>query len=114
MDFTHDERRKFTRITMRAYAFEHHCGVAKGSLQLKVQLIDISPGGARLKLTAPLGGVPLARGDRVTLDTGLKSARGPLDNLASEVRWVGEIDFGVQFAPELDLTAGDLQRLFTS
>jgi len=114
MDLTTDERRKFTRIAMRAYASEHHCGAAKGSLRLTVQLIDISPGGARLKLTSPLGGVPLARGDRITLDTGLQSARAPLDNLAGEVRWIGEIDFGVQFMPELDLTAGDLQRLLAS
>jgi c-di-GMP-binding flagellar brake protein YcgR len=113
MDVTHQERRKFARIAMRAYASEHNCGVAKGSLRLKVQLIDISPGGARLKLADPLGGVPLARGDRISLDTGLKNAQDALNNLAAEVRWVGEIDFGVHFAPELDLTAGDLQRLLT-
>jgi hypothetical protein len=111
MDLSHEERRKFTRIDLRAYACDHRCHIAKPQDTFDALLIDISPGGARLKMPEPLGGIPLARGELVTLDTKLRSARSALDSIQAEVRWVGEIDFGIQFVPELDLTAGDLQRL---
>ena len=85
------------------YAIRSYYGV------FEVHLIDISPGGARIRLVAPKG--PLPEGAVVHFDTMLSMNGLSLNGLRSSVRWVHGEECGLMFEQELDVASSDLQVL---
>ena len=104
------ERRKHTRLALKAYGFSHACRLHTNSATLDVHLIDISPGGARLRFSGPASD-HLGEVTNVRLDTRLVMKGTALDGLHSEVRWQYGSECGLMFLDELDVAATDLQGL---
>ena len=110
-DTSFAERRQYPRIVLKAYAQGCSCrfSVAGGAAST-AQLVDISPGGARLRAEAE---PPTEKAD-LALDCGfLKDASLPTP-LLGKVRWTNQREFGVAFDPMLPLSTSDLQRMIDS
>ncbi len=106
------ERRKHLRISLKAYGFNHSCAVLFSGGKRTAQLIDITPGGARLRFEDT--SMPVLTGQPVEVLLELQSVDGiipPGRPVPSQVRWTQERELGVQFKQELDCTVSDLQRL---
>lgn len=100
------ERRHY----FRAYAFGLVCSVGIRQMQYDVNLIDICPGGTRLRF--PESGVPdIKQFDVLSLTCSVPSLSGLLDGISAEVRWVTQREIGVRFLEELPMTTPDIQRL---
>jgi len=98
------------RIHLRAYAYGKICSVSIEGSHHQADLIDISPGGSRLRFSA--GPVPkLKESDIVALSCTDPSLAGLLSSVASEVRWLSQSEVGVRFLEELPMTTSDIQRL---
>lgn len=113
MDGYPSERRQTPRIYLRAYAFNRHVDLRKGERTLRLGLVDISMGGARL--TAAEGGANtlLSVGDAVLCSIPGVPDQGKLQNLPCEVRWVDAAQLGLRFLNELPLSTAQLQQLFS-
>jgi hypothetical protein len=74
-----------------------------------MELVDISAGGARLKLKAQF---PLS-GKGLVLSVHGVNDGGRLQNLSAQIRWRTDQEFGIQFDANLDLTVSELQRLIS-
>ena len=102
------ERRQFGRVHLLAHGRGKTCTITVQGMGRKADLIDISAGGARLKLSPP----PLDPGDvklvfsACDLDDG-----GLLQNLSATVQWRNGFEIGVQFRPELNASVRELQNL---
>lgn len=104
------ERRKHSRLELKAYGFKHRCRLHSNGSALDLYLIDISPGGARVKMAQPGSRAPemLAA---VVFDTLLNASGARLNGLESTVRWHNGEEFGLRFERELELASSDLQAL---
>jgi len=107
------ERRKHPRIRLLAYGFNHKCALRKLGDAIQMHLIDISPGGARLKLTGPAWNFDPCQGDDVSFNPRIEQASELCADIPAEIRWVTEGEIGILFKKELSLTASDLQRFLT-
>ncbi|UZP66303.1 PilZ domain-containing protein [Desulfovibrio mangrovi] len=110
MTTSHLERRKHSRLELKAYGFSHLCCVHYGGKSLEVHLIDISPGGARIRYLNAAGSRPESLSS-VHFDTKLNMNGVQLNGLGSSVRWVNGDECGLKFDRELELAASDLQLL---
>lgn len=106
------ERRRHPRIILKAFGFKTTCRYQCGSSLTEALLIDISPGGARLRALPTA--IPPEKGTPLVLDALLPRASQPLDQLRSKVCWCKGDEFGIAFTPELPLGVGELQTLLTS
>lgn len=108
---TFEDRRRHPRIVLKAYARGCPCHFSQAGEQARTaQLVDISPGGARLRAEAE----PPGEKTSLSLDCGfLKDARLPTP-LQGVVRWTNQREFGVAFDPLLPLSTSDLQRMIDS
>ncbi|WP_461209643.1 PilZ domain-containing protein [Desulfocurvus sp. DL9XJH121] len=106
---TQDDRRRHPRIVLKAYAGNCTCGYQSNGSKRTARLVDISPGGARLRADADPPAPP--QGQTLTMDPSFLD-RTLLDSIPGcTVRWVAEPEFGVAFSPELPLTVTELQRM---
>lgn len=102
------ERRAYVRIHLRAYACDKTCTLVLNGRRLTACLVDLSVGGARLRLQEPLGAPKdqvLAFSMDNTKDGGL------LQNLTANVRWQSDREIGIQFETALEVGVSALQKL---
>jgi hypothetical protein len=107
------ERRKHPRIQLLAYGFNHECAIRKLDDSIQANLIDISPGGARLKLTGAGWNFDPARGDAISFNPGIQALPELCADIPAEIRWIREGEIGIFFQKELSLAVSDLQRFLT-
>lgn len=105
-----EDRRKHTRLELKAYGFNHLCRLQHGSSSIEVYLIDISPGGARVRFHSATSVRPEVL-STVHFDTGLSMNGRTLNGLQSAVRWIAGQECGLMFTQELDVASTDLQVL---
>ncbi|OGR36458.1 MAG: hypothetical protein A2051_00055 [Desulfovibrionales bacterium GWA2_65_9] len=84
------------------------CIVMHRQERCHLDLVDISPGGARLKMKDSLPEFP---GKRLKLSVRGVNDNGRLQNLAAQIRWRNGPEIGVQFDTLLDMPLTELQRL---
>ena len=110
-DASYAERRQYPRIVLKAYARGCSCRFSGADgVPRTAQLVDISPGGARLRAET----TPPDEKTSLNLDCGfLKDAALPTP-LPGMVRWATGREFGVAFDPLLPLSTSDLQRMIDS
>jgi len=109
---SYENRRQYVRISFRAYGFNHHCEVLSGQNTSSVELIDLSPHGARLKITGHSKlPSPLTPFETCHVRLRLEGLDLPQPPVAAEIRWIHDQEFGVKFHTPLDATVGELQRL---
>lgn len=106
------ERREYPRIYLRAYVFNQVVEISRQGEVFHLGMVDISAGGARLTHVEDLSRVFRVGDVCVCRVPGIQD-RGALQNLACEVRWAEGRQMGVRFDTPLNLSALDLQRLFT-
>jgi hypothetical protein len=100
------------RIHLRAYAYGKVCSVKINGLQHQVDLIDISPGGSRLRFSS--GPVPgLKENEILAMSCSDPSLAGLICDIDAEVRWLSQSEVGVRFLSELPMTTSDIQRLIS-
>ncbi len=104
-----EDRRKHPRILLLAYGFNHKCVIRLGDGTTPAQLIDISPGGARIRLSEAGPRSALIRGVAVYFNAGIAAACLN-EEIPAKIRWVQETELGLAFDQDLPLTASDLQR----
>lgn len=104
----HADRRKYARVQLCAYGVGTVCIVMQGQKRCQLDLVDISSGGARLRVKDSL---PEFVDNRLSLSIhGIKD-NGRLQNLVAQIRWRSDKELGVQFENQLDMPLSDLQRL---
>lgn len=103
------ERRSHPRVSLKAYGYNHVCAFLRSGRRHSANLVDVSPGGARLALLDDRP--PIAVDDVLTVDLALPSTDEDVSSLASTVRWIGKGDFGVSFDRILNLGNTELQQL---
>lgn len=103
------DRRRHPRLILKAFGFNAPCRYTVGGTATEAQLIDLSPGGARIK--APAGAPIPPKGELLTLDARLPRAELPMDKLAAKVCWIHHSEFGVAFTPELKMGVAEMQTL---
>jgi hypothetical protein len=106
-----EDRRQSVRIMLKAYGFTHRCELQRSSQLAPVELIDVSSGGARLRIADHLTQEPLAMFEQCQINLNLQTVGVSLGFISCEVRWLMEMEFGVKFAAPLGLSIGELQRL---
>ncbi|MBI4958304.1 MAG: PilZ domain-containing protein [Desulfovibrio sp.] len=98
------------RIHLRAYAYGKICSVSIMGINHQVDLIDISPGGSRLRFSAgPVSG--LKENDILEMSCLDPSLASLICGVSAEVRWLSQSEIGVRFLKELPMTTSDIQRL---
>lgn len=102
------ERRQYARVHLRAYGAGKDCDVVLGAERRTMDLVDISPGGARVRLS---GLLPEKAGPEVSLSVCSVQDDGRLQNLSATIRWLGSQEMGIEFEQELQASRSDLQRL---
>jgi hypothetical protein len=93
---------------MSAYSYGKFCALDLNGVQAKASLVDISAGGARLRLTAPMQTKPSGLVLVSVLDV---DDKGALKNLRGQIRWSTGQELGVKFDTALIIGLSDLQRL---
>jgi hypothetical protein len=102
------ERRQFGRVHLLAHGSGKTCTITVQGVGRKADLIDISAGGARLKLPPP----PLDPGAaRLVFSACEIEDGGLLQNLSATVQWRNGFEVGLQFRPELNASLRVLQNL---
>ncbi len=104
---THEDRRKCVRVQLCAYGVDTVCTIMHGQEQIHLDLVDLSSGGARLKVR---GSIPKLADNLVLSVQGVKD-EGLLQNLSVQIRWRSGQEIGVQFDTPLDLPLTKLQQL---
>jgi len=105
---SHSERRQYARVQLCAYGVDTVCCIKHGQQCYRLDLVDLSSGGARLKMKEPLPDFTVKA--LVLSVTGVKDD-GRLQNLSAQVRWRSGQEIGVQFENQLNLPVSELQRL---
>lgn len=100
------ERRRF----FRAYAYGLSCTVTTEQREYPVDLIDICPGGSRLRFLEPVA-PGIKQSDILSLACSAASLSGLLNGVSAEVRWVKGCEIGVLFLRDLPAATSDIQRM---
>ncbi len=104
-----DDRRRHPRITLKAFGLNHVCEVQLDQRVLEARVVDLSPGGARLRM---LPGLPIpAQGQKLVLDARFKGIPPEESRRPGIVRWSTGQECGVAFDSDLPFGVTDLQRL---
>ena len=109
---TGDDRRKYVRISLKAYGYNHFCDILLNGSRRTARLIDVTPAGARLQLQN--ANAPHVPGKYVEILLQLQSLAeitAPEAPIRSEIRWMEGREWGIKFEQELDCTVSELQRL---
>lgn len=104
----HSERRAYERIPLLAYARDKSCRLASGQDSFQASLVDISNGGARIRLG---NGSVLARGQALRFSLECGRSKGLLQEIESSVRWMAGLDLGIRFDTPLGLPLITLQDM---
>lgn len=107
MDSTFHDRRQFERVHIVAYGQNKTCILVLGGQRCQADLIDISAGGARIRLAAP----PAFEGKDLSFSVSGVDDKGLLQNLTAKICWQNGQELGIRFLPELETSIGALQRL---
>lgn len=107
---THEERRKYVRIQLCAYGIDTVCVIVQGAKRCKLGLVDISSGGARLKV---LESVAEFADSPLTLSLQGVHDGGRLQNLSAMIRWKAGQEIGVQFLQPVEMALSELQGLIS-
>lgn len=102
------EKRAYVRIHLRAYACDKTCTLVVDGRRLSACLVDISVGGARLRLPEALTG---PKDQPLVFSVDAVAHGGLLGPLAATVRWRNGPEIGIQFDTPLEAAVGALQRL---
>lgn len=102
------ERRAYERIPLLAYARDKCCRLANGQGSFKASLVDISIGGARIRLDTASA---LDRGSTVRFSLDCAKSKGLLQEIESTVRWMAGQDLGIRFEIPLGLPLRTLQDM---
>lgn len=102
------ERRQYDRVPLLAYGQGKTCILELGGKSIHADLIDISAGGARVRMKTPL-----AEGATKNLVFSVLAVedKGLLQKLSAVIRWQNGPELGLQFAHELDAAVSTLQRM---
>lgn len=106
----HDERRHYARVQLCAYGINKVCIGMAGQERCSLDLVDISAGGARLKLKS---GLAESVGKDLILSVQGVQDGGRLQNLAAHIRWRDGQEIGVQFKEQLGIALSELQRIIS-
>lgn len=101
------ERRRHARIFLKAYGLNQSCRLHMDGTDRIAQLIDISPGGTRLRLDD--GGPMPAQGTRGVLLRGENFSMACLVDVGYTVAWINGSEFGASFDVDLDASVSGLQ-----
>ncbi len=105
---TQEDRRLYARISLCAYGVDTVCVVKHGQERFHLDLVDLSSGGARLKMKDTESQIT---DKRLVLSVhGVKDG-GRLQNLPAQVRWQSGREIGVQFDIPLEMALTELQGL---
>ena len=112
--FKHN-RRRLPRISLKAYGMKHYCKASLDGRIFSVELIDISPGGARVSAASAdkVIAQQVEEGEVMNLEPNLPEHPDIPESMACVVRWKGEQEFGVEFEEELALGVSELQDILT-
>lgn len=105
------ERRLYTRLSMQAYAVNVTCRLLADGLTHRVNLVDISAGGARLRFDRPFDPERFPLGSSLSFSLENRPDQGLLQSRDAEVRWCTEQELGLRFLSPLPLGAAALQTL---
>lgn len=100
------ERRRF----FRAYAYGLSCTVSTEQKEYQVDLIDICPGGSRLRFLEPVA-PGIKQFDLLKLTCSAAALSELLNGVSAEVRWVKDSEIGVLFLQDLPTATSDIQRM---
>jgi hypothetical protein len=104
------ERRDSARIQLKAFAYNHRGEISSNGAKLPVSLIDIAPGGARVKLLNGSHHVhPPAVGDVFLFNIRIELLDVETGAVPCQAAWVDGDEMGVVFGQDLPCTASDLQ-----
>lgn len=103
-----EERRQAVRVRLKAYGFQHQCEIKTTHATFGAELIDVSSGGARLRMNEE---IMLELCNQCEINLKLTLAGLLRSYIPCEIRWRREQEFGVQFQDPLELSVGELQRL---
>lgn len=106
------ERRRHPRITLKAFGLNHVCEIQLDHRVLEARVVDLSPGGARLRLENTA--TPPSKGQKLILDARFKNVPPEEARHAGTVCWVGGDECGVAFDSDLPFGVSDLQTLLDS
>lgn len=107
--FKTNSSRGDTRIVLKAYAYNHQGEIISKGSRLRVSLIDITPGGARLKMTTPAESPP-AVGETFACNIRLADLGVESGEIPCRTVWRDGDEFGVAFVKTLDTTVTELQK----
>jgi len=97
------------RIVLKAFAFNHHGEILAKGARLQVSLIDISPGGARLRMLDSKTPPPEV-GETFACNIKLEGLGVESGAIPCRTSWREGSEFGVAFLHELATTVSDLQK----
>lgn len=108
MESNPQERRSYIRVQLLAYGQGKRCTLEIAGVRHQADLIDISAGGARLKLMQSL-----AASNAKTLLFSVLDVQddGLLQKIPATTRWYTGQEIGIQFVQELDTAVTTLQRM---
>lgn len=105
-DYT--EKRTYERIPLLAYATNKCCQLVGAMGRLRVDLVDIGNGGARVRMKDPL---TMARGYCLRFSLECTGTKELLQNIEASVCWQAGQDVGLRFDTPLGLPLRTLQDL---
>lgn len=104
------ERRDSARIMLKAFAYNHKGELLGSGTKLSASIIDIAPGGARVKLLNGCHHVyPPAVGDIFLFNIRIELLDVETGAVPCRAAWVDGDEMGVVFGRDLPCTASDLQ-----
>ncbi len=99
-----------TRIILKAYGFNHFGEIVQNGERLRVSLIDITPGGARLRLLSTDAHQAPHPGDIFACNIQLPGQNLESGDIPCRTVWSDGDEFGVAFIKTLNTTVTDLQH----
>lgn len=103
------ERRRHPRIQLKAFGLDHSCTVRMGTVDRDARIVDISTGGARLRMATATNAPE--KGQTLTVDTRFKNVAREDAVRTGIVRWTQGSEFGIAFDLELPFGTAELQRM---
>lgn len=94
-----EDRREHFRINLVADEYDYPCRIRYGEHEYKARLLDVSTGGARLRVYG--GGADLGGAGRGMYLHATINEPGHLQNIPYHTRWYRGNEMGVEFEPPL-------------
>lgn len=97
------------RVVLKAYAYNHSGEIIAKGERLRVSLIDITPGGARLRMQDANTRVPEV-GETFACNIRLDELGVESGEIPCKTSWCDGLEFGVAFLKTLKTTVTELQK----